>query len=77
MPDESVGGFPESQSSTFLSFWPQLCPMATLDARAVRNVAFASKLRQVRLKWICIHQEEGKVATGKAIPTPCPRGQVR
>lgn len=50
MSSEPVGGFPESQSIAFLSFWPQLCPMATLDAKVVRNLSFASKLCQLRLK---------------------------
>lgn len=47
-PDEPIKSFPESHSNAFLSFWPQLCPMASRDARMVRNVAPGSKLCQLR-----------------------------
>lgn len=77
MPEEPVGRFPESRSSTFLSFWPKLCPVATLDTRVIRNVAFGSKLCLIRLKWTCVHQEEAKVATGEVIPATCPGGWSR
>lgn len=76
MPEEPVGRFPESPSSTFLSFWPKPCSIATLDARVMRNVAFGSKLCLLRLKWTCVHQEEANVATGEVIPATRPGAGV-
>lgn len=77
MSEEPVGRFPESQSSTFVSFWPKLCPIATPDARVMRNVAFGSNLCLIRLKWTCIHQEEATIATGEVILATCPGGWSR